>query len=117
MIHAMLPTPDLRRNASPLAAPHRRLMAAVLQTAVDDCRGSAYRLAAGYPLPTGRRDIRQALAYVASTDRAWPFSFENLCEALSLDAGRFRRQFRVRPLPRHIATTRLRRTTHVLVRA
>src|SRR5207244_207056 len=76
-----------------LGAPHRRLMAAVLQTVVDDCRGSGYRRAAGYPAPTGRRRIHQALSYMANTDRVWPFSFENLCEALGLDAGRLRQQF------------------------
>jgi len=32
------------------------------------------------------------MAYVASTDRAWPFSFENLCEALGLDAGCLREE-------------------------
>ena len=103
MIHVTLPKPNLR-NASPVAAPHRRLMAAVLQTVVDDCQGSAYRRAAGHPAPTCRRDIRQALAYMASTDRVWPFSFENLCEALSLDTGRLREQFHVRPSLRRTAT-------------
>jgi hypothetical protein len=32
------------------------------------------------------RGVRKAIAYVASSDRAWPFSFESLCEAPSLDA-------------------------------
>jgi hypothetical protein len=27
-----------------------------------------------------------------STDRTWPFTFENLCDALGLDAESFRRQ-------------------------
>ena len=38
------------------------------------------------------RTVRKAMAYVASTDRAWPFSFENLCEALGLDAGCLREE-------------------------
>ena len=53
-------------------------MAAVLQAALDDVREGTARQA--------------ALAYVESGDRAWPFSFENLCEALDMDAGAVRRQ-------------------------
>ena len=71
---------------------HKRLMAAVLQTVVDDCRGSVYRRAAGYGPRTGPQGARRAIAYVASTDRTWPFSFENLCESLGLDVGWFRQK-------------------------
>ncbi len=53
--------------------PERRLMAAVLQRVVDDCR-----------VDIGHN--RKAIAYAASRDRAWPFSFANLCEALDLNA-------------------------------
>lgn len=74
--------------------PHKRLMAAVLQAAVDDCRGSVYRRAAGYGAPTDRQGVHHAIAYVTSTDRAWPFSFENLCEALGMDAGCLRQELR-----------------------
>jgi hypothetical protein len=45
MIHVMLPTQYLRRADARLVEPHKRLMAAVLQTVVDDCRGSVYRRA------------------------------------------------------------------------
>jgi len=45
-----------------------------------------------------RQDVRNATAYVASTDRTWPFSFENLCEALGLDAGRLRTELQPIPL-------------------
>ena len=31
---------------------------------------------------------------MASTDRTWPFSFENLCAALDLDASHLRRELR-----------------------
>jgi hypothetical protein len=65
-------------------------MAAVLRAAADDCRaGSVYRRSAGYEAIDARL-VRNALAYVASGDRAWPFSFENLCEALDLDPGALR---------------------------
>jgi hypothetical protein len=72
------------------AQPERRLMAAVLQGVVDDHWGSVYRRAAGYGSPTNLRRLRAAVAYVANRDRRWPFSFENLCEALSLDSARLR---------------------------
>ena len=92
MIHVMLPTQYLRRADSHLVEPHRRLMAAVLQTVVDDCGGSAYWRARGYRKPIARHDRRKATAYVASRDRTWSFSFENLCEALGLDAGCLREE-------------------------
>jgi hypothetical protein len=91
MIHVMLPCQYLRRSSRRAAEPHRRLMAAVLQTVVDDFRGSAYRRGAGFGPSTDGRGARQASAYVASTDRAWPYSFENLCEALGVDADGLRR--------------------------
>jgi hypothetical protein len=89
MIHVMLPVQYLRRADAHLSEPHRRLMVAVLQTVVDDFRGSPYRRARGWD-PIDRRDRRDARAYLSSTDRGWPFSFENLCEALGLDAGHLR---------------------------
>jgi hypothetical protein len=73
--------------------PYRRLMAAVLQTVVDDCRGTAYRRGAGYATPASLPAAQQAIAYMRNTDRAWPFSFENLCDALGMDAGSVRQQF------------------------
>lgn len=85
MIHIMLPAQYLSRPSLRLD-PHKRLMAAVLQAVVDDCRGgTAYRRSVGYGT-IDARNIDRANAYVASTDRTWPFSFENLCEALGLDA-------------------------------
>jgi len=81
------------------AQPERRLMAAVLQGVVDDHWGSVYRRAPGYGSPTNRRRLREAVAYVANRDRRWPFSFENLCEALSIDSARLRRALREVPVP------------------
>lgn len=85
-----LPT-TLHRAPSRLVEPHKRLMAAVLQTVVDDCRGSAHRRAAGYDVAANPKAVRRAIAYMSSTDRTWPFSFENICEALALDAASVRR--------------------------
>ena len=96
MIHTMLPTQYAGRPDARLAEPHKRLMAATLQGAVDDCRGgSAYRRSAGYRV-IAPREVRRAHAYVASTDRAWPFSFENLCDALGVDANGLRQALAVK---------------------
>ena len=92
MIHVLLPEQDLSKPTRRyLSEPQRRLMAAVLQAVVDDCRGgSVYRHTIGWAGGDVRR-VRKAVAYVASRDRRWPFSFENLCDALGLDAGRLRK--------------------------
>jgi hypothetical protein len=98
MIHVLLPSQYGRPAGARLGEPHRRLMAAVLQAVVDDCRGgSAYRQAA-FESTMGKLDVRskrEAVAYVASTDRGWPFSFENLCEALGLDPADLRNELNV----------------------
>jgi len=88
----------LRRSApdvdAPHGAPNRRLMAAVLCTAVDDYRGWDRSSAMDRRAPTSPRDLRRAVAYVTSRDRTWPFSFENLCEALGMNAADLRRKLR-----------------------
>lgn len=66
-------------------------MLAVLQTVIDDVRGSALRRAAGHRGAIDRREEDRALAYLRSDDRAWPFSFENVCEALGVEASMLRR--------------------------
>jgi hypothetical protein len=90
MIHILLPVQYLAKRGGHQREPQTRLMVAVLQTVVDDYRGSAYRHAAGLALHRDPRAYAAARAYVASTDRTWPFSFENLCEAVGLDAGSLR---------------------------
>lgn len=60
-------------------------MAAVLRAVIDDVGDVMTR--------------EGALAYVDSGDRLWPFSFENLCEALGMNAGDVRRQLRGDPAP------------------
>ena len=88
MRHVRLPTQEFRRTGQHRIEPQRRLMAAVLQTVLDDVRGPSRRAA-------GRHAHEQARAYVASTDRSWPFSFENVCEAIGIDADRMREQLSV----------------------
>ena len=80
-----------------LGEPERRLMVAVLQTVVDDCGGSGYRRRTRHCAAPNPKHNRQARAYAASLDRAWPFSFENLCDALGVDARSLRLVLRRAP--------------------
>jgi len=66
-------------------------MAAVLQTAVDDCWDSFCPRSAGYGTLAAGRRFREARVYMLSKDRVWPFSFENLCDELDLDVRKLRR--------------------------
>jgi hypothetical protein len=92
----VLPSQYLRHDAA-RCEPHKHLMAAVLQTAVDDHWGSGYRRVPRNWTPAEIRAVGLATAYVESRDRRWPFSFENLCEALGLDPVSFRRQIQNEP--------------------
>jgi hypothetical protein len=96
MIHVLLPVQYQQKSGTQRVDPQKRLMLAVLQTAVDDCLGSRTRQAAGQPGPRDRKAYEDATAYLASTDRSWPFSFESLCEAVGLDAGSLRRHLFLR---------------------
>jgi hypothetical protein len=78
MVHILLPAQYLQTGGRRRLEPQVRLMVAVLQTVVDDLRGSSYRCAAGFPMPADRRAYEQAREYVESKDRSWPFSFENV---------------------------------------
>ena len=90
MIHTMLPTQSVFKRGTRPSEPHKRLMAAVLQTVVDDCREAAARRQLPPASEAEARGVRKAMAYVASSDRVWPFSFENLCDALELDSQSLR---------------------------
>jgi hypothetical protein len=93
----MLPTQFV--SGVRVGEPHKRLMAAVLRAVVDDCRGgSVYRRSSGKGT-VGPLSIGKAVAYVASTDRGWPFSFENICDALGLDTAALRRELTVMRVP------------------
>ena len=86
MIHIVLPVQYVRQAGAHRIEPQKRLMLAVLQTVVDDFKRSRNRLAAGIHAARDRKAYEQAMAYLTSTDRTWPFSFENICEAIGLDA-------------------------------
>jgi hypothetical protein len=96
MIDSMPPPPSVRRTDTRLVEPHRRLMAAVLQTVVDDCTDPVDPAETGHRARADRRMAQAATSYLASTNRTWPFSFENLCETLGLDAGALRQALRRR---------------------
>jgi hypothetical protein len=89
----MLPTQYFARSVADPGEGEKRLMAAVLQAVVDDCRDAVHRRVTGLG-PPALRSARGAIAYVASGNRTWPYSFENLCEALGLNAGHLRRKLR-----------------------
>ena len=86
MIDPLLPDQYLRRAGERLVEPRKRLMLAVLKTALDDYRRVTSD--GGIADPKAQRD---AIAWVESTDRSWPFSFENLCEGVGLDPTWLRR--------------------------
>ena len=98
MLHLILPSQLLAQRGRSIAEPQRRLMLAVLQTVVDDVGAGGGDDGPGTGDP---RAYAQALAYVDSRDRYWPFSFENICETMGLDADGIRRTLRRQgPAPR-----------------
>ena len=72
--------------ATPSLRPEQRLMRAVLAEAVTELNGA--RGAVRPPLDIKRR--QRVLAWFVSHDRSWPFSFENICDAIDLDPDRMR---------------------------
>ena len=68
-------------------SPERSLALAVLEEALNDL--ARYRFATGR---RGQRFYWEAYAWIASDDRAWPFSFVNLCEATGLAVDPIRRR-------------------------
>ena len=78
----LLPAEYLDKNrAQSYREPERRLMLAILQDAV-----SCFQ--AGLVTRSKRKQAlcREAEEWIFDNEREWPFSFENLCEALDLDA-------------------------------
>ena len=56
--------------------PEKRLMAAVLNDALD---------VVAHPEPNRNGLVRQTYAWFASDDVDWPFSFRNICVVLGID--------------------------------
>lgn len=97
MAHVALPVEDLLEGSGPRAEPHKRLMLAVLKAVVDDCQ--EYERPSRYRARVKIHTYQQAAAYVASKDRTWPFSFENLCESIGLDVASTRAAIAGAPSP------------------
>jgi hypothetical protein len=85
----VVPSPQARAQQ-----PERRLMLAVLESAIADWLVRRDTQAA--PRHEARITVEEDLAgWFASGDRRWPYSFENICAALGLDAGGIRRRLGV----------------------
>ena len=63
----------------------------MLQTVLDGCCVAAAERAEGARGRDRQADER-AMAHVARRDRSWPYSFENLCETIGVDAGSLRQR-------------------------
>src|SRR5262249_50083138 len=92
MIHVMLPVQYLREAGARLAEPGKRVALAVVQTVVYDCRAAGVRRGDGRARARKRQAYDRAMAYVESRDRSWPYSFENLCETIGVDASFLRQR-------------------------
>ena len=69
--------------------PERRLMAAVLEDAIRTFCGCS-----GSPRVRRQRLFRETADWFESSDVSWPFSFENIYDALALEPGWVRRLLR-----------------------
>jgi hypothetical protein len=69
----------------------RRLMLAVLEDAV-----SCYQRFALARDARGRNEFEEARAWIESTEREWPYSYENICEVLGLNPSYIREGLRRR---------------------
>ena len=90
------PTVIVVPSRSTHPTPEQRLMAAVLEDAIRELqlrqRGASDAWATWRREPVRTAGDRETTAWFASGDRWWPYSFENICEALGLDAGTLRRR-------------------------
>jgi len=74
-----------------VGTPEQRLMLAVLQDAIR-----AYFRGAHTHDVRQRRLCNEAVRWIEDGDTVWPYSFENICVALDLDAATVRRRLRAR---------------------
>ncbi len=84
----LLPTQhfDSRRQQ---VTPEKRLMIAVLADAVSRFHKYDFARSGG-----AQRAVDEAEAWLMSTDRAWPFSCENICEVLGINSDNLRSSLR-----------------------
>ena len=111
-MHALGLTEDNGDRSELTRDPSNRLMLAVLEEALV-----TFQRGINSPVPEQRRRFCEVDEWVASDDTEWPFSFENICEALRLDPdyirGGLRRMkkdsllLRVRPRERKLRRERI----------
>jgi hypothetical protein len=82
-------------------APEQRLMAAVLQDALDCLE--KYRSARNI---YDRRLFHEAKRWFLAEESKWPYSFESICGALDLDSNAVRQRLGVAPEPQSVPELR-----------
>jgi hypothetical protein len=85
----LLPEQYFSGRATVELSPERRLMLAVLEDAI--ATWVRYR---GDERARTRRLLREVERWMADSDTSWPFSFQNICDALNLDPAYLRRGLR-----------------------
>ena len=81
----ILPSQFFRTVPAATERPEKRLMLAVLQDAIATLLKHT-----GSNRPRARRLVRETQQWISAAEGEWPFSFENICAALDLDAGAMR---------------------------
>ena len=74
-----------KRHAEGSAQPEKRLMLAVMEDAI-----STFQKSVPEANRRQRRLLRETEEWIRSTDASWPFSFENICAALDIEANYLR---------------------------
>ncbi|MGH8007342.1 MAG: hypothetical protein ACREQ3_10060 [Candidatus Binatia bacterium] len=88
MIEADLIVPSQffdRVKAERSSQPEKRLMLAVMEDAISTFQKSVYGITRRQ-----RRLLKETEEWIGSADIAWPFSFENICAALDIEADYLR---------------------------
>lgn len=74
-----------RIRAERSSQPEKRLMLAVMEDAITTFQKSVHGATRRQ-----RRLLRETEEWIGSTDASWPFSFENICAALDIEANYLR---------------------------
>lgn len=85
----LLPEQYYAPLASRVLSPEQRLMLAVLEDAVYTILKHA-----GSTSKRARRLVREAQRWVGKSEPDWPFSYENVCAVLGIDAAALRQHLR-----------------------
>ncbi len=77
---------DFRRTSRVNIRPEKKLMLALLEGTIK-----IYQEYKSIPSVKRRTIWHEAWQWFESVDRTWPYSFENVCDALGIDAGYLRK--------------------------